>query len=397
MFDYADRMVVSSLLPFIKADWGVSDAQLAMLTGIVSLFVALFVLPLSVLVDRWSRKKMIVTMTIFWSLATLACAFARNYNELLAYRALTGLGEAAYAPAAVAMISKLFPRNYRAYYTGIFDAAAPLGAGFGFIIGGYIGLVYGWRHAFGMVAIPGIFIALLFLLVRDYKTLPLNEEKNRDESIGSFRIILLSIANLFKIKTLWYVYLAYASNIAVNTSMMIWSPTYFVRVFQFDEKTSGILAGGIAMLALVGAPLGGFIADKWHRTNKSARLYVSALSSLLGSIFLLLSLQSTSTIAALIFFALFGISTVIYLAPATAVIQDVVQPGMRAIAYGLNVVIMNILGAFIVPVIIGWLSDRYGLANAFYLLPVLGLSAMGLFFYARSQYLLDSGTVKHSA
>ena len=390
MFDYADRMVMSSLLPYIKADWGSSDAELAMLTGVVSLFVALFVLPMSVLVDRWSRKKMIVIMTIFWSLATLACAFARDYNELLALRALTGLGEAAYAPAAVALISKLFPRNYRAYYTGIFDSFAPLGAGIGFAIGGYVGLVYGWRHAFGMVAAPGIIIGLLFLLVRDYKTVPLLEEASGSKHEGSFAVALKSTGNLFKIRTLWFVYLAYALNIAVNTSIMIWSPSYFVRVFGFDEKTAGTMAGGIAMLVLIGAPLGGFVADRWHKSNKSARLYVSAASSLLGAVFLLLSLQSSNITMALIYFALFGVSTVVYLAPATAVIQDVVQPGIRAVAYGVNVVIMNILGAFLAPVTIGWLSDRYGLANAFYLLPVLGLCAMVLFIGVRKQYLRDS-------
>jgi predicted MFS family arabinose efflux permease len=64
LFDYADRMVVSSLLPMIKAEWHCSDAQLGMLTSIVSLFIALFVLPLSVLVDRWSRTKMISIMVL---------------------------------------------------------------------------------------------------------------------------------------------------------------------------------------------------------------------------------------------------------------------------------------------------------------------------------------------
>lgn len=382
---------MSSLLPLIKADWNVSDTDLGMLTGIVSLFVAIFVLPLSVLVDRWSRKKMIAVMTTFWSLATLACAFAKDYNQLLAYRALTGLGEAAYAPAAVAMISKIFPRNYRAYYTGIFDAFAPLGAGIGFAVGGYVGLTYGWRHAFGMVAVPGFILALLFLFVRDYSTLPLDEQKDNDSESGltSLKLTLQSIGNLLKIKTLWFVYIAYALNIAVNTSIMVWSPTYMVRVFGFDEKTAGTISGGIALMVLIGAPIGGVIADRWNKKNKSARLYVSAISSFLGALFLFLAISIQDTTLALAMFGLFGISTVVYLAPATAVIQDVVQPGMRAIAYGFNVVFMNILGAFLTPVIIGKLSDFYGLGNAFYLLPVLGGIAVVLFLASKKQYLTD--------
>jgi len=389
LFDYADRMVMSSLLPLIKADWNVSDADLGLLTGIVSLFVAIFVLPMSVLVDRWSRKKMIAIMTSFWSIATLACAFAGNYHQLLGYRALTGLGEAAYAPAAVAMISKIFPRNYRAYYTGIFDAFAPLGAGIGFAVGGYVGLTYGWRHAFGMVAAPGLVIALLFLFVRDYSTLPLNEEKKDDTHSATLRVTLQSIGNLLKIKTLWFVYIAYALNIAVNTSIMVWSPTYMVRIFGFDEKTAGTISGGIALMVLIGAPIGGIIADKWNKKNKSARLYVSAISSFLGALFLLLAISFQDTMLSLAMLGLFGVSTVIYLAPATAVIQDVVQPGMRAIAYGFNVVFMNTLGAFLTPVIIGKLSDSFGLRQAFFLLPVLGSIAVVLFLASRKQYLSD--------
>jgi MFS family permease len=384
LFDYADRMVVASLLPFIKQEWGSSDAQLGMLTGIVSLFVALFVLPLSVLVDRWSRKKMIVIMASFWSLATLACAFAKSYNELLVYRALTGLGEAAYAPAAVALISKLFPRNRRAYYTGIYDAFAPLGAGIGFAVGGYIGLVYGWRHAFGIVALPGLAVAIMFIFARDYATLPLANSLSQRSSL--WRAML----DLRKIKTLWYVYAAYALNIGVNTSVMVWAPTYFIRIYGFGEKTAGILAGAIALMVLIGAPLGGLLSDRMHSKRKDSRILVSAISSVLGALFLAAALASASHIWGLAFFGLFGIATVAFLAPATAAIQDVVEPGIRAIAFGLNVVLMNILGAFLAPVAVGAISDISGIRYSLIVLPVLGIIAAAVFMKSRPYYLADS-------
>ncbi len=131
-FDYTDRMIVASLLPFIKQDWGLSDQLLGSLSGIVSLFIALFVIPFSLIVDRWSRRKMVAIMVFFWSIATIACAFARNYEELLLARAFTGVGEAGYAPAAIAIIAASFPRERRAIAVGIWDAFAPIGAGLGF-------------------------------------------------------------------------------------------------------------------------------------------------------------------------------------------------------------------------------------------------------------------------
>ena len=172
-FDYTDRMIVASLLPFIKHDWGLSDQLLGSLSGVVSLFIALFVLPLSLIVDRWSRRKMVAIMVFFWSMATIACAFARNYEELLLARAFTGIGEAGYAPAAIAIIAASFPRERRAIAVGIWDAFAPIGAGLGFLIGGYVGLHYGWQHAFGLVGIPGIVLAVLYWFTRDYRTIPL--------------------------------------------------------------------------------------------------------------------------------------------------------------------------------------------------------------------------------
>jgi predicted MFS family arabinose efflux permease len=105
LFDYADRKVMSALFDAIKTDWQLSDSELGLLNGIVSLMISIFVLPLSVIVDRWSRKYMIAIMVFIWSIATLMCAFAQNYNQLLFFRALTGLGEAAYAAAAVYPVS----------------------------------------------------------------------------------------------------------------------------------------------------------------------------------------------------------------------------------------------------------------------------------------------------
>ena len=95
------------------------------------------------------------------------------------------------------------------------------------------------------------------------------------------------------------------------------------------------------------------------------------------------------------FFIGFGLLTVAFLAPGTAVVQDVVHPGIRALAFGINVVIMNVLGAFFTPVIIGRLSDNIGLDKALFLLPVLGIFGSIFFFIARKYYLADIKNVEH--
>ena len=113
MFDYIDRQVIVSLFPYMKADWGLSDKQLGALVSVVSVTVALGALPVALFADRASRVKSIVVMATVWSLATISCMFTRNYGQLLAARAIVGLGEAGYGSVGAALIASHFPARMR--------------------------------------------------------------------------------------------------------------------------------------------------------------------------------------------------------------------------------------------------------------------------------------------
>ena len=95
MSDYIDRYVVASMIDFIKRDWHITDAQAGTLMSVVLLFITIFTVPASILIDRWSRRKMVSLMVFLWSLATMACAFTKNYTQLLVARAFIGIGEIA--------------------------------------------------------------------------------------------------------------------------------------------------------------------------------------------------------------------------------------------------------------------------------------------------------------
>ncbi len=185
-FDYIDRMVVVSLFPFLKADWGLTDTQCGAMVSAVYWAIIIFSFPVSIVIDRWSRKKSIGIMAVLWSLATAACAVTKNFGQLFAARAAIGLGEAGYAPGGTAMISALYPENKRAFMVGIWNASIPLGMAAGIVIGGAIASRWGWRHAFGIVALPGLIIALLFFFVKDYKTVGLEKTVDRS-AVGTRR------------------------------------------------------------------------------------------------------------------------------------------------------------------------------------------------------------------
>ncbi len=93
--DYMSRQVLSAVFPFLKTEWALSDSKLASLSSIVALMVGLLTLPLSLLADRWGRVRSLVLMAVLWSAATLVCATATDYEQMLGARFLVGVGEAA--------------------------------------------------------------------------------------------------------------------------------------------------------------------------------------------------------------------------------------------------------------------------------------------------------------
>ena len=168
LLDFIDRQVLAALFPYLKQDMGLSDTQLGLLVSVVNVSIAVLTLPTGYLIDRWSRKYMMGIMTFVWSLATGACAFAGGFGHLFAARFFVGAGEAGYVPAAQSLIAASFPRKYRSTALSTFVTCASIGSPLGLLIGAFIAEHWGWRHAFGVVAIPGMLAAFLCIRIKDF-------------------------------------------------------------------------------------------------------------------------------------------------------------------------------------------------------------------------------------
>ena len=395
MFDYIDRLVIVSLFPFLKKDWGLTDAQCGLLVSAVYWSILIFSLPVSVLIDRWSRKKSIGLMALFWGVASLACAFTRNFSQLFLLRTAIGIGEAGYAPGGTAMISAIFPQQSRARMLGIWNASIPLGSALGIALGGFIAEHFGWRHAFGIVAVPGIIAALFFFFVKDYQTVALVQTKGTKNDQGRVQMKLGDITRQFtRNRTLIFNNLGFAANTFVTTSLLTWLPTYYHRIESLPMDRAGTKGGSIMLLALVGAPLGGMLADKWLKTRNNARSFFPALSSFVTSVALLAAftiLHSRVQYAILLFT---GMTAIAFVPAAVAVTQDVVHPGLRAVSLSLCVIVQHLLGSALGPPAIGWLSDVYGLETALKFLPVFTFLGSLLFFAASFFYEHDVSRVE---
>ncbi len=183
------------------------------------------------------------------------------------------------------------------------------------------------------------------------------------------------------------------ANTFVTTSLLSWLPTYYHRMENLPMDKAATKGGLVMALALVGAPLGGYLTDLWLKKRKNARLLFPALSSLVTTIALLTAFvfMRDGMQYAILLFA--GIAAVAFVPGAVAVTQDVVHPGLRAISLSLCVVVQHILGSALGPPFVGAMSDAYGLETALKFLPMFTFLASVLFFVASFYYVKDAGRV----
>jgi MFS family permease len=387
MFDYIDRMIVTSMFVHIEEALGITHTQSGLLVSAVYWSIVLLTFPVSILIDRWNRTKTIGIMAVIWSLATALCALTGNFVQLVMTRALIGIGEAGYAPGGSAVISGLYPESKRSKMMGLWNASIPLGTAIGVLLGGIIATRLGWKHAFGIVALPGLIVAALFFFVKDYKTVDLSfTDKN---NVKTKKKAKDKLAQFLSRPSLILTYFGFAAVVFVTTSLITWLSTYFHVTRDVPVEKAGSMASVVMVLAIVGAPVGGIITDRWRKKNMRARLLFPTITSLLSALFLMIALWMTTGTVQYVFFLLMGVSVTAFVPAAAAVTQDVIHAGMRAMSYAVAVVVQNLLGASTAPLVIGRLYDLYDIKTAMALLPFMLLLGAILFFIGSRFYVKD--------
>lgn len=393
MFDYVDRMIITSLFPFIKAEWNLTDTQLGSLISAVYVAIVILVVPVSIIVDRLSRKHTIGIMAAIWSFATAAAAFTKSFSQLLFTRTVIGAGEAGYAPGGMAMISALYPKEKRSWINGIWNASIPLGGAIGVALGGFIAAKWGWRSAFGVVAIPGLIVAILFFFIKDYKTVSLVKNENGENSENITRQSKMSFKDIlkefFSKPSLMLTYFGMTGIVFVTTALMSWLPSFFSRLDNIPLQKAGAKASLVMILAIVGAPVGGYLADKWRKKKLNARLLLPALTTIIAAFFAFLSFVVFDGTLQYIFLLMLGTSVTMFIPAAGAVTQDLVHPGLRATSYAIAVITQNLLGASAGPIVIGLISDKTDISTALSILPIFLVVSSLLFFLGSFFYKKD--------
>ncbi len=394
-FDYVDRTIVTSLAPFIQKEWGLTDTQSGLLMSVVYWSIVVFVFPVSILVDRWSRKKTIGVMALLWTFATVACAFTKTFPQLLVARSAIGIGEAGYAPAGTAMLSGLFPPEKRSRMMGLWNISIPLGIAVGIGLGGFIATHWGWRHAFGLVAIPGAIVAILFFFVKDYKTVELVKTDTCNTGQNQVKMGKMDIFREFiNTPSLLFTNLGFVGCVFANNAVIFWLPSYLHRTTGVSISEAGMKTSVLMILALIGLPLGGWLADLWFKKRVTARLLFPAITTALNAIFIFVAISLLQGQAQYLTLIGMGILASAFAPAAIIATQEVIHPGLRATSYSVCVIVQNLLGASLAPIVIGKISDLYGIQVAMSILPVFLLASALLFFTGSFFYKKDLDNVQ---
>ncbi len=389
IFDYIDRQIIVSLFPYLKPAWGLSDKQLGGLVSIVSITVAIGALPIALFADRVSRVKSVAAMAMVWSAATVSCMMARSYGALFAARGLVGLGEAGYGSVGSALIVSHFPSRLRSALMGAFFACASLGSVFGVMLGGVIAARWGWQAAFGVVGLPGLLLAIGYLMVRDYPTVALAPDL--DAKRQSVTAAAAHIARLLvRAPTMLWVCIGGAAQLVVVSALWAWLPSFLNRVHGVPPAQAGVQAALVVLAGAFGSIVWGAVADRVSRKVPRRKLVLMALLCI-ASMAVLFSAFALVTDAGMQFklIALGGFLATCTVGPVVAIALDVTHPGVRSTGASVLALFQNLLGLAMGPFLGGLMSDAWGLTAALTAIPLFALVAAAAFMAAGRCYDSD--------
>ncbi len=414
VFNYIDRLVISILIEPIKHEFGVSDTQIGLLSGVAfAIFYTLFGFPFARLADRIGRKPVVALACIAWSVMTILCGFATSFAMLLLFRIGVAVGEAGGTAPSVAMVSDLYPAERRSTALAVFMMGPSLGAVLGLGLGGWIAMEYGWRMAFIVIGAPGVLLGLLLTFtVRIPAAAVAPKTSGPPESMHkTFRSLLGTPSFLLIIG---------AGTVAAVCGYAIgtWNPSFLIRSHGLTMQQAGILVGiGGGLLSTVGTLVCGTLVDRLVKRDPGwqmgAALIATALSIPCALAYFLwpagiaFHLGNLPIPQAFLFYLAFSFLGTWWAVPCFGAISHLFPAHRLAQATAIFVMAMTLLGVGLGPLIVGILSDfftvmlgtealRYALAATAALLS-LACVCMALAIPRYRRQLMPSAPVMSSA
>jgi len=398
----------------MKADLGVGDAQIGWLYGVFAVFYAVAALPIAWLADNRSRKHIIAVGIFFWSLATMACGLSRNFWHVFLARIGVGVGEATLTPATTSLVGDYFPRDQIPLALSIFQTGAIMGSGIAFIIGGvvlsfveqadplilpYFGELRPWQQTFIYVGLPGLFLSVLFLLIRE----PVRRGTVGVASQGAAFAELLAFYRRNAL-TLGLHHLGFLALALMGYAFVFWTVSFFVRVHGVGASTASQVFGWIFLVTGPLGPVG--VALLARRLTRQGRRDGNILAGMLGGLLAIPVIILIQFVPSAFWaFVLYVPAMILVNSPfgiANASLPVITPPHMRAQVAAVYMLVVSV-GMMLGPPLAGFFNERifpgadgvrYSLITLTAVFGVLGtiLLWLGRRHYARSMAEADSWT-----
>jgi MFS transporter, Spinster family, sphingosine-1-phosphate transporter len=376
LLNYIDRFVFPAVAESIKqSSLHPSDTAIGLGT---TAFIGVYLLtaPLFGAVgDRAGRTRWMAGGIALWSVATALGGLARTMPELIAARAVVGVGEAAYSAIAPAILADYFSEQTRGRAYAIFFAATPVGAALGYGIGGFVDAHWGWREAFFVAGVPGLVLGWLVLRLK--APAPATTAAGRQP--GALQRYAYLLRNVQYRRTV----LGYAAYTFALGGIAAWMPVFVQRAHRLSSgEANAQLALMLVVTGLVGALGGGWIGDRMLRRWREAYLWLSAVTTLLAAPLAWIALTTSSITVYLVTLCAAELLIFTCTAPINSKLIDVVPPGARAAAMALCITTIHLLGDVPSPTLIGYLSDRSSIQRAMMLIPAAVVVSGAIWLFA---------------
>lgn len=354
--DFIARVGINSIMPLIQSDLKLTDGQIGSLVSCVAMGMAIFVLPISFLGEKYSTKKAITLSSVIWGVGSLISGATHSFYTLLVARFMVGTGNSAYAALSNSLITGMYPKSRWGKQIGLYNTAMTLGMAAGALFFANLATQFHWRTAF--YAIGGITLVLTLLSL----TLP----DNRKETAKATSVKTTNEVNLRKVfnlivknKTLIGVYLGAGFSVFAVQSILTYASIFCVREMDMTVSAAANIVSFMALLALLGYPVGGAVLDKWYSVDKRARIWMPAVCFALCAVMFFLGFSLKNVILIAVGYFFFSCANTCFHAAS----QELVPVWFKSVSYGGYVMFCQLFGA-IGPFVTGLVSDAFGISMA---------------------------------
>ena len=359
VIDFISRVGINSIFPVIQEDLNLTDMQVGMMGSAILFGMALLVLPVSFLGEKYSPKKAITLSAAVWSIGTLFSGLANNFSLLLMSRFMVGAGNSAYAPLSNSLLTSMYAKSQWGKKIGIYNTAMTLGMALGAIVFANLADQFGWRMAFYTVGVVSLVLTLASLTLPDSKKIEKTTQSHAEKQEKDKVNLKDAFSAIIKNKSLIGICFCAALASMVVQGILSWVSIFFVREMGYSVSAAASFISIMALVAAFGYPLGGAVMDKWCEYDRRGRVYLPAICLVIAAI----SLFSGFALKSIVLICLGMFMTTTANTCYHVCTQELVPSWFKSVSYGIYVVFIQFFGAC-GPLCIGTLSQTIGLEKA---------------------------------